>query len=70
MNDQYVLSRPTGTPSPPATRTLVFPFDQFEVVVRVSDSGQAVGVEEIRIRKDFRKPSQIGSVDVDQFYQE
>ena len=65
-----VLSTPTGMQVPPSTRTLLCNFNQYEVVLRISESGEVLGVEEIRIRKDFRSPNQIGYVDVDDYYRE
>ncbi len=46
------------------------PFNQYEVFVVVSESGEILGIQEMRVRKDFRKPSQIKSVDFDQYYRE
>lgn len=35
-------------------KTLVYPFEMFEIVVKLTLDGKFVGIEEIRINKDFR----------------
>lgn len=64
------LPSPTGNQQPPSTRLAVFPFDQYEVVLRLSDSGAVIGVEELRINKHFLKASQIGYLDDSEYYRE
>lgn len=51
-------------------KTIRLPFNQYEVAVAVSETGQILGIAEIKVRKDFRKPGQVGYVDVDDFYRE
>jgi hypothetical protein len=60
----------TGDLPRTVSNTVVVPFNQYEVSVLVSESGQILGIHEIKVRKDFRKPSQIKSVDFDQYYRE
>ena len=64
------LRGPTGGQQIPHTKIVVFPFDQYEVVLRLSESGAVIGVEELRISKHFLKPGQIGNIDIDEFYRE
>ena len=34
--------------------TVVYPFEMFEIVVKLTLDGKFVGIEEVRINKDFR----------------
>ncbi len=45
-------------------------FDQYEVLIAVSETDKILGIQEIRVRKDFRAPSQIGSMNFDEYYKE
>jgi hypothetical protein len=35
-------------------RMVVYPFEMYEIVVKLALDGKFVGIEEVRIRKDFR----------------
>ena len=37
---------------------LVVPFDNYEIVVRVSHDGRFLGIDEVRIRQDLRRYTQ------------
>ena len=63
------LSGPTGA-QPVGTRIITLPFDDYEIVIAVTESGRVLGIQEVRIKKHFLNPNQIGYVDVDDFYQE
>jgi hypothetical protein len=69
MTDQTIFQR-TGEQSRTIAKSVVCRFDKYEVVVNVSEGGQLLGIQEIRVRKDFRAPSQIGYVDSADYYRE
>ena len=60
----------TGELPRASAKSIHVPFNQYEVVVTVSESGQILGISEIKVRKDFRAPSQIGSVDFSDDYRD
>jgi len=60
----------TGDLPRTTANTVVVPFNQYEVAVTVSETGQILGIQEIRVRKDFRKPGHSAPVDIEQFYRE
>lgn len=68
------LSDRTGShDSRPNFRLVQFPIDRFEIVVRLSESNQFMGIEEIRVNKEFMefaKKSPRGYHDVDDYYRE
>ena len=69
MSTQVNYER-TGELPRVTARAIRFPFNQYEVLVAVSESGEILGIQEIRLRKDFRAPSQIGSVDFSDDYRD
>jgi hypothetical protein len=52
-----------GTGSKPVDEfiSIVYPFEKFEIVVKITTDGKFVGIEEVRINKDFRSFSQMKS---------
>lgn len=58
----------------PATRLIVCPFEQYEVVFAVTDDNQVVGVVEVHERKDFRSVQQkiasAGHFNIEQYINE
>ncbi|MDD4980789.1 MAG: hypothetical protein PHC54_05960 [Candidatus Omnitrophica bacterium] len=56
------------------SRTIVYPFERFNITVKVSPSNEFVGITEVEINKDFmsykQKNAQQGYHDVEQFYKE
>jgi len=58
-------------PSSAPRRVLVIDFDQYEVVLAVTEDNRVLGVLEVRVKKDFRNMQQrlgsIGYIDMDQF---
>jgi len=56
------------------TRTIVYPFERFNITVKVSPSNEFVGITEVEINKEFmsykQKIAQQGYHDVEQFYKE
>ena len=55
------------------SRTVVVPYLNYEIVVRLTEDDRFIGVEELRIKKDFLSQAQrianTGVFDVDEFYQ-
>jgi len=43
----------TGSNTPKYT-TIVYPFDMYEIVVKLTIDGKFVSIEEVRVNKDFR----------------
>lgn len=37
----------------------IIPFQKFEIVVELTSDGKFVGIEEVRINKDFRDPAKV-----------
>jgi hypothetical protein len=62
-------SSATGTP-----RTILLTFDQYEIVLAVTEDNRVLGVVEVRQKKDFRsmkqRASSIGYFDMDRFVKE
>ena len=55
-----VKSKRSGTVSSKIDLTRkVIPFERYEVVVNLTSDGRFVGIEEVRINKDFRSYSQM-----------
>jgi len=56
------------------SRTIIYPFERFNITVKVSPSNEFVGITEVEINKDFmsykQKSTQQGYHDVEQFYKE
>lgn len=56
------------------SRSIVYPFERFNITVKVSSSNEFVGITEVEINKDFmsykQKIAQQGYHDVEQFYKE
>lgn len=56
------------------TRTVVLPFDKYEVVLELTADHQILGISEIRIKRDFLSHDQIAPraarPDVERFYEE
>lgn len=59
---------------PATSRQVVVPFGSYDVVIRVTEDGRLLGIDEIRVRKDFLSHEQriasSGCFDVDEFYRE
>jgi hypothetical protein len=59
----------TGTP-----RTILLAFDQYEIVLAVTEDNRVLGVVEVRQKKDFRnvkqKASSTGYFDMERFVKE
>jgi len=55
-------------------KLVAVPYENFEIVVRLSEDNRFLGVAELRIKKDFLSPEQrvanTGVFDVDEFYRE
>jgi hypothetical protein len=60
----------TGDLPRTVAKSVRIPFDQYEVVVTVSEAGQILGISEIKVRKDFRSPAPVRSMDFDEYYKE
>jgi len=44
----------TGSAHPEDTVTIVYPFNKYLIVVRLTSDGRFIGIEEVRINKEFR----------------
>ncbi|OHB72845.1 MAG: hypothetical protein A2V70_01510 [Planctomycetes bacterium RBG_13_63_9] len=55
-------------------KLVIVPYENFEIVVCLSEDNRFLGVAGLRIKKDFLSPEQraanTGVFDVDEFYQE
>lgn len=65
----------TGADIEVASRKLVaVPYENFEIVVCLSEDNRFLGIAELRIKKDFlsheQRVANSGVFDVDEFYQE
>lgn len=48
----------TGSASTIEYVTLIYPFEKYEILVKLTVDGRFVGIEEVRINKDFRSYKQ------------
>lgn len=68
------VNSPTGAMPTDEARRIVLPFDQYEIVVAVTEQGHPLAVVEVRVRKDFLSSQQrvaaSGYHDVDDFYRD
>ncbi len=55
-------------------KTIVYPFDKYDIVMRLTQNNEFVDVIEVRIRKDFlsykQKIARKGFHDVEEFYRD
>lgn len=55
-------------------KEIVYPFDKYEITVRLSLNNEFIGISEVKVNKDFlsykQKISSKGFHDVDEFYSE
>ena len=56
------------------TRLVAVPYDNYEIVVRLSQSNEFLGIAELRVKSDFLSPGQrvaaSGYLDVEEFYRD
>jgi hypothetical protein len=59
---------------PTPYKTIVYPFDKYEITVKLSQNNEFLGIVEIKVNKDFlsfkEKTTPKGYHDVDEFYKE
>ena len=65
----------TGSaPTAAACKTITVGFDQYEVVLAVTEDDRVLGIVEVRVKKDFRniqqKVASTGYIDLEQFVKE
>jgi hypothetical protein len=64
----------TGAGASEQYRAIVIPFDQYEIVLAVTEDNRVVGVLEVRQKKDFRsvrqKAASTGYFDMERFVTE
>jgi hypothetical protein len=69
-----IKNQGTGNRSFEDTRTILYPFSRYEIRVRVSSTGGFIGIDEIKVRKDFlshiQKMQSLQAHDVEEFYKE
>ncbi len=62
MSDENLMDQGknigTGSALAEGYRTISYPFEKYEIIVRLTLDGRFVGIEEIRINKDFRSYAQ------------
>ena len=55
-------------------KTIIYPFDKYQIEVKVTPSNEFIGIIEVKINKDFlsykQKMALKGYHDVDEFYRE
>lgn len=71
----YNMLRKQGTGGRGSTyKYVTYPFDKYEIKVKLTDKNEFVGVEEVRISRDFlsnkQRISTRGSHDIEEFYRE
>lgn len=54
LADQENKSLGTGSALTKHFMTIIYPFEKYEILVKLTLDGRFVGIEEIRINKDFR----------------
>ena len=67
--------QPTGTKA--ATqgyKTVVYPFDRYEITVKLTIDNKFVGIEQVALNRDFlshkQKVSSVGSHEVEEYYRD
>ena len=55
-------------------KTIVYPFDKYQITVKLTQTNEFIGITEVKINKEFlsykQKTSSQGFHDVDEFYRE
>jgi hypothetical protein len=57
-NDHKDTGIGTGSTSAKEYVTINYPFEKYEIIVKLTMDGRFVGIEEVRINKDFRSYKQ------------
>lgn len=61
----------TSSPASGAYKIIIFPFEQYELTIRLTLGNEFVDVLEIKVNKDFlshqQKMASLGSIDVESF---
>ena len=76
-NYDYAKFKKAGTGShdvPENYKTIIYPFDKYQIKIKVTPNNEFIGITEVKINKDFlsykQKTSIKGYHDVDKFYPE
>jgi len=73
-NNNSPLERPTGSLDVTGLRKVIIPFDRYEVTVIVNEKNEFVGIEEIKINRNFmsfwQKAADVQFHDIEEFYKE
>ena len=60
--------------SEPETKIMIVPYDIYDIVIEIDQSGRFMGIEEVRINKSFLSLKQLlanqGDMDVEEFYED
>jgi hypothetical protein len=55
-------------------KTIIYPFDKYQIKIKLTQDNKFIGITEIKINKDFlshkQKIASLGFHDVDEFYRE
>ncbi|VUT28203.1 MAG: hypothetical protein SYNGOMJ08_00766 [Candidatus Syntrophoarchaeum sp. GoM_oil] len=69
-----LIKQGTGTHDFSDSHEIICPFDKYEVKVKLSSTNEFIGINEVKINKDFlshkQKTTLRGFHDVDEFYRE
>ena len=73
--EEYEKSKQIGTGGrelPEDCKEVTYPFDKYEIVVKLTRSNEFVGISEVRVNKDFlsykQRTTAKGFHDVEEFY--
>jgi len=55
-------------------KTIIYPFDKYQITIKVTPNNEFIGITEVKINKDFlsykQKIARKGYHDVDEYYRE
>jgi hypothetical protein len=68
------ISSITGEHDLNETRTIIYPFERYEIEVQLTPDGKFIGISQVKISKDFlshlQRQSSIEVLDVEKYYRE
>jgi len=71
---EFSHSFATGSRDFDQTKTIVYPFEKYEITVELTSTDQFVGIVEVKLNKDFRSYSQkltsTKTHDVEEYYKD
>ena len=67
---QYNEEKGTGNKPDDNYISIIYPFEMYEITVKLSPDGKFMGIEEVQINKDFRSFNQIRQKEIFTYVEE